>query len=77
METHQASLELKDRVKVVEKMDMIPQYTFAGDYTVEAIEKASQEVTKFDAGTRSAILGVGDQTDTRSLSRRLVRDHGY
>ena len=29
---------------------MIPQYTFAGDYTVEAIEKASQEVEKFDAG---------------------------
>jgi len=47
--THQAPLELKDRVKVVEKMDMIPQYTFAGDYTVEAIEKASQEVAKFDA----------------------------
>jgi hypothetical protein len=64
-------------VKVVEKMDMIPQYTFAGDYTVEAIEKASQEVAKFDAGTHSAILGVGDQADTRSLSRRLVRDHGY
>jgi hypothetical protein len=37
-------------VKIVEKMDMIPQYTFAGDYTVEAIEKASQEVMKFDAG---------------------------
>ncbi|KAF9648314.1 hypothetical protein BDM02DRAFT_3187271 [Thelephora ganbajun] len=49
VETHQAFLELKDRVKVVEKMDMIPQYTFAGDYTVEAIEKASQEVMKFDA----------------------------
>jgi len=33
----------------LQKMDMIPQYTFAGDYTVEAIEKASQDVAKFDA----------------------------
>jgi len=45
---------------------MIPQYTFAGDYTVEAIEKASHEVAKFDAGMRSTIRGVDDETDTRS-----------
>lgn len=44
---------------------MIPQYTFAGDYTVEAIEKASQEVEKFDAGMCDAIRGAGD-TDTHS-----------
>jgi hypothetical protein len=61
--THQAPLELKDRVKVVEKMDMIPQYTFAGDYTVEAIEKASQEVAKFDAGMCLVIQGVGSRGD--------------
>lgn len=44
-------------MKVVEKMDTIPQYTFAGDYTVEAIEKASREVAKFDAGRCSVIQG--------------------
>ncbi|KAG5651686.1 hypothetical protein H0H81_007817 [Sphagnurus paluster] len=41
--------ELRDRWKVVEKMAMIPQYSFAGDYTVEAIEKGVNEVGKFDA----------------------------
>ncbi|KAK0223975.1 AAA domain-containing protein [Armillaria fumosa] len=41
--------DLRDRWKVVEKMDMIPQYAFAGDYTVEAIRKGVQEVGKFDA----------------------------
>ena len=52
-------------MKTVEKMDMIPQYTFAGDYTVEAIEKASQEVAKFDAGMHSTIRGIDDEIDTR------------
>lgn len=60
VETHQASLDFKTRVKVVEKMDTIPQYTFAGDYTVEAIGKASQEVSKFDAGTLSCSQDIGD-----------------
>jgi len=41
-------IELQDRWKVVEKMMMIPQYCFAGDYTVEALEKGVQEVAKFD-----------------------------
>ncbi|KAG6857486.1 hypothetical protein H0H87_002111 [Tephrocybe sp. NHM501043] len=41
--------ELRDRWKVVEKMAMVPQYAFAGDYTVEAIEKGVNEVAKFDA----------------------------
>ena len=45
---------------------MIPQYTFAGDYTVEAIEKASQEVAKFDAGMHSAARSVSNQTDACS-----------
>jgi len=57
---------------MVEKMDTIPQYTFAGDYTVEAIEKASQEVAKFDAGMRSATDGVGGLTDSRSLDDWFV-----
>jgi len=30
-------MQLKDRWKVVEKMHMIPQYTFAGDYTGSSI----------------------------------------
>lgn len=54
-----------ERWKVVDKMNMITQYAFAGDYTgensdinfklpdtwlqVEAIEKAVTEVAKFDA----------------------------
>ncbi|KAF7330099.1 hypothetical protein MKEN_00274300 [Mycena kentingensis (nom. inval.)] len=41
--------EMKDRWKVVEKMNMIPQYAFAGDYTVEAIEKSVKNVGSFDA----------------------------
>ncbi|KAI0752632.1 AAA domain-containing protein [Daedaleopsis nitida] len=43
------SLEVRDRWKVVDKMEMVTQYTFAGDFTVEAIEKAVLEVSKFDA----------------------------
>ena len=33
-----------------DKANMIPQYTFAGDYAVGAIERASQEVATFGAG---------------------------
>ncbi|KAL0575398.1 hypothetical protein V5O48_000404 [Marasmius crinis-equi] len=45
----QPPTEMKERWKVVEKMYMIPQYAFAGDYTVEAIKKGVEEVGKFDA----------------------------
>ncbi|KAJ3565249.1 hypothetical protein NP233_g7756 [Leucocoprinus birnbaumii] len=41
--------ELKDRWKVAEKMYMVPQYAFAGDFTVEAIVKGVTEVAKYDA----------------------------
>ncbi|KAJ7121114.1 AAA domain-containing protein [Mycena epipterygia] len=41
--------EMKDRWKVVEKMALVPQYAFAGDYTVEAIEKGVKDVAAFDA----------------------------
>ncbi|KAJ4490439.1 AAA domain-containing protein [Lentinula aciculospora] len=41
--------EIKERMKVTEKMYMIPQYAFAGDNTVEAIVKGVDEVAKFDA----------------------------
>ncbi|OBZ76548.1 von Willebrand factor A domain-containing protein 8 [Grifola frondosa] len=49
VESDKLPTELHDRWKVVEKMEMITQYTFAGDYTVEAIEKAVADVAKFDA----------------------------
>jgi len=41
--------ELKDRWKVIEKMRMVPQYAFAGDFTVEAILNGIEEVSKHDA----------------------------
>jgi len=40
---------------------MTERITFAGDHTVEGIEKASQEVTKFDIGMRPTVQGVDDQ----------------
>lgn len=33
VEANKPPTELRDRWKVVEKMAMIPQYAFAGDYT--------------------------------------------
>ncbi|KAG7095577.1 hypothetical protein E1B28_006310 [Marasmius oreades] len=47
--TDKPPTEMKERWKVVEKMYMIPQYAFSGDYTVEAIQKGVEEVGKFDA----------------------------
>ncbi|KAI0786986.1 AAA domain-containing protein [Abortiporus biennis] len=44
-----STLEVRDRWKVIQKMEMVTQYTFAGDYTVEAIDKAVSEVAKYDA----------------------------
>ncbi|KAJ7443890.1 AAA domain-containing protein [Mycena galericulata] len=41
--------EMKERWKVIEKMALVPQYAFAGDYTVEAIEKGVKDVAAFDA----------------------------
>ncbi|KAJ7481878.1 AAA domain-containing protein [Mycena latifolia] len=41
--------EMKDRWKVIEKMALVPQYAFAGDHTVEAIEKGVKDVAAFDA----------------------------
>ncbi|CCM05477.1 uncharacterized protein FIBRA_07698 [Fibroporia radiculosa] len=49
VESDKLPTELRDRWKVVEKMEMISQYTFAGDYTVEAIDQAVSEVAKFEA----------------------------
>ncbi|PFH48924.1 hypothetical protein AMATHDRAFT_148764 [Amanita thiersii Skay4041] len=49
VEANKPLTELKDRWKVVEKMNMIPQYAFAGDFTVEAITAGVTEVAKYDA----------------------------
>ncbi|KAI0074593.1 hypothetical protein K474DRAFT_1709721 [Panus rudis PR-1116 ss-1] len=49
VEVNNPPKEVRDRWKVVEKMEMVTQYTFAGDYTLEAIDKAVSEVAKFDA----------------------------
>jgi len=49
VETDSPPTELRQRWKVLEKMDLTTQYSFAGDYTVEAITKAVTEVAKFDA----------------------------
>ncbi|KAH7915875.1 AAA domain-containing protein [Hygrophoropsis aurantiaca] len=42
-------VNVRDRWKVVEKMHLVTQYAFSGDYTVEAIDKGVAEVAKFDA----------------------------
>ncbi|KAG6885080.1 hypothetical protein C0993_006041 [Termitomyces sp. T159_Od127] len=61
--------ELRDRCKVVEKMYMIPQYAFAGDYTVEAIEKGVTEVAKYDAGRG---FRVGNTADIPTVLRSIL-----
>ncbi|KJA23810.1 hypothetical protein HYPSUDRAFT_137004 [Hypholoma sublateritium FD-334 SS-4] len=48
-EANKPPTELKERWKVTEKMYMVPQYAFAGDYTVESIMKGVDEVAKYDA----------------------------
>ncbi|XP_006455343.1 hypothetical protein AGABI2DRAFT_226806 [Agaricus bisporus var. bisporus H97] len=49
VEVNNPPKELKDRWRVAEKMYLIPQYAFAGDYTVEAIANGVAEVAKYDA----------------------------
>ncbi|KAL5520838.1 hypothetical protein ACEPAF_2841 [Sanghuangporus sanghuang] len=49
IESGKPPADIRERWKVIQKMNMITQYAFAGDYTVEAIEKAVDEVAKFDA----------------------------
>ncbi|KAI0089424.1 AAA domain-containing protein [Irpex rosettiformis] len=49
VEAHHPPAELRDRWKVLEKMDLTTQYSFAGDYTVEALRQAVNDVAKFDA----------------------------
>ncbi|KAJ6624725.1 AAA domain-containing protein [Mycena sp. CBHHK59/15] len=71
--------EMKDRWKVIEKMALVPQYAFAGDYTVEAIEKGVKEVAKFDADDWF-VIAITDANFERYLikpediTRAMMRD---
>uniref|UniRef100_A0A0W0GBJ0 ATPase dynein-related AAA domain-containing protein n=1 Tax=Moniliophthora roreri TaxID=221103 RepID=A0A0W0GBJ0_MONRR len=71
--------ELKDRWKVVEKMYMIPQYAFAGDYTVEAIQKGVEEVGRFD-GDDWFVIAITDanfgryQITPQDITRAMKRN---
>ncbi|VDB87134.1 unnamed protein product [Peniophora sp. CBMAI 1063] len=56
--------EVSDRWRVVKKMDMVPQYAFAGDHTVEAIEKSAGEVAKFD-GDAHFVVAITDANFSR------------
>ncbi|KAI0703059.1 AAA domain-containing protein [Cytidiella melzeri] len=49
VEAHHPPADLRDRWKILEKMELTTQYSFAGDYTVEALNHAVTEVAKFDA----------------------------
>ncbi|KAH7919391.1 hypothetical protein BV22DRAFT_1199497 [Leucogyrophana mollusca] len=49
VDTDKYPVNVRDRWKVIEKMNLVTQYAFSGDYTVEAIEKGVTEVAKFDA----------------------------
>ncbi|TDL27843.1 hypothetical protein BD410DRAFT_781753 [Rickenella mellea] len=49
VEADKPPTEIADRWKVVQKMTLMTQYAFSGDYTVEALEKSVDEVAKFDA----------------------------
>ncbi|KAI0672393.1 AAA domain-containing protein [Trametes maxima] len=57
-------LEIKDRWKVVDKMETITQYTFAGDYTLEAIDKAVTEIAQFD-GDDWFVIAITDANFAR------------
>ncbi|KAI0315297.1 AAA domain-containing protein [Amylostereum chailletii] len=56
--------EVSDRWKIAQKMEMITQYTFAGDHTVEAIEKAAVEVSRFD-GDDHFVIAITDANFAR------------
>ncbi|KAK2460039.1 hypothetical protein APHAL10511_007962 [Amanita phalloides] len=79
VEMNKPPSELKDRWKIVEKMNMIPQYAFAGDFTVEAIEKSVTEVAKYDADDWF-VIAITDANFQRygitpdQLTRAMKRD---
>ncbi|KZV72548.1 hypothetical protein PENSPDRAFT_674901 [Peniophora sp. CONT] len=56
--------EVNDRWRVVKKMDMVPQYAFAGDHTVEALEKAAADVARFD-GDEHFVVAITDANFSR------------
>ncbi|KAF8624743.1 hypothetical protein AX17_007074 [Amanita inopinata Kibby_2008] len=78
VEANKPPAELKDRWKIVEKMMMIPQYAFAGDFTVEAIITGVTEVAKYDADDWFVIAitdanfqryGISPEEITRAMKR--------
>jgi hypothetical protein len=72
VEANQPPQSLKDRWKVLEKMNLIPQYAFAGDYTLEGIQKGIEDVAKTDAGKKFWIMLPSGLSHVRN--RRLVFD---
>ncbi|TFY75430.1 hypothetical protein EWM64_g8582 [Hericium alpestre] len=56
--------EVSQRWAVAEKMNLITQYAFAGDFTVEALEKAAIEVSKFD-GDDHFVIAISDANFSR------------
>ncbi|KAF8625067.1 hypothetical protein AX15_005549 [Amanita polypyramis BW_CC] len=79
VEANKPPTDLKERWKVVQKMLMIPQYAFAGDYTVEAIVKSVTEVAKYDADDWF-VIGITDANFQRygitpdELAKAMKRD---
>ncbi|ETW77425.1 hypothetical protein HETIRDRAFT_156533 [Heterobasidion irregulare TC 32-1] len=60
----QSVSEVSERWAVVEKMNLVTQYAFAGDFTVEALEKATTEVSKFD-GDDHFVIAISDANFSR------------
>ncbi|KAI0061227.1 hypothetical protein BV25DRAFT_1857935 [Artomyces pyxidatus] len=56
--------EVSRRWAVAEKMSMITQYAFAGDHTVEALEKAATDISKFD-GDEHFVIAITDANFAR------------
>jgi len=56
--------DIAGRWRVIKKMDMVTQYAFAGDHTVEAIDAATSEVAKFD-GDDHFVVAITDANFAR------------
>ncbi|KAH9931510.1 AAA domain-containing protein [Fomitopsis serialis] len=82
VESDKLPTEIRDRWKVAEKMELVTQYAFAGDYTVEAIDKAVNEVAKFDAEdlhrvmtrqpkVHTALICIGEGAEALWIPKKL------
>ncbi|KAI0049548.1 hypothetical protein FA95DRAFT_1489014 [Auriscalpium vulgare] len=56
--------KVSERWQVVEKMNIIPQYAFSGDHTVEALEKAATDIARFD-GDEHFVVAITDANFAR------------